>query len=158
MINIRPIEPNDLDDFLALLQAKADFDGAGTTLLVTTDNLREEFFSANPRCCAVVALDGDSIIGMATYFTTYSSFIMKPGIWLDDLYVKQSHRKNGAGVAILHWLCKLAAKNGAARIDWIVADTNVNGQDFYRHLGAEIIDTVKLARFNEMAIQTLAAR
>jgi GNAT superfamily N-acetyltransferase len=157
MIDIRPIEPGDLDGFLALLQAKADFDGARAALLATTDNLREELFSANPRCFAIVAIEGDTIIGMATYFATYSSFIMKPGIWLDDLYVKESHRKNGVGIAILRWICKLATKKGAARVDWIVADTNVNGQGFYRHLGAEIIDAVRLARFDERAIQTLAA-
>ena len=154
---VRPVEPADLPNLLRLLRAKAAFDGVENTLQATEQNLAEELFAANATARAVIALEGNKVVGMATYFQTFSSFLMKPGMWLDDLYVEDAHRKHGVGRQLIGWLCKEAAARGCARIDWVVAADNSNGRGFYERMGATIFETVRLARIDQDAILARAS-
>jgi GNAT superfamily N-acetyltransferase len=156
MTTVRAVTEADLPALLALLEAKAEFDGARGTLRATLDNLRAELFAAHPGAQAIVAVEAGVIVAMATYYATFSSFIMKPGLWLDDLYVHEQHRGQGIGRQLIKWLCELAAKNGWGRIDWIVAERNESGRGFYTGLGATIFESVRLARLDEAAIRALA--
>ncbi len=156
-IVVRLVTPEDLPDLLRLLEGKADFDGVRPTLKATLENLREELFAPRPATRAVIAVKGTEAVGMATFYDTFSSFLMKPGIWLDDLFVMAEHRKGGVGRALLAWLCREAVAHGCARIDWIVAAQNDNGRGFYEQMGATISEVVRLARLNEDAIRRLAA-
>lgn len=155
-IVVRQVTPEDLPDFLRLLEGKADFDGVRSTLKATLENLRAELFAPSPATRAVIAVKGTETVGMATYYDTFSSFLMKPGIWLDDLFVLAEHRKSGVGRALLAWLCREAVAHGCARIDWTVAAENDNGRGFYVQMGATISEVVRLARLNEVAIRKLA--
>ena len=88
---IRNIEEKDLSDILSLIRAKADFDGCLDSLQSNEAELREAFLSDNPKAKAIVAEVEGEVIGIATYYSIYSTFIAKPGIWLDDLYVYESY-------------------------------------------------------------------
>lgn len=156
MVTIRPVTRADLPTLLALLEAKADFDGARSTLRANLENLEAELFAPIPTAMAIVAVEGGAVLGMATYYATFSSFVMRPGLWLDDLYVYEHHRKKGVGESLLRWLCRLAWSNGCGRTDWVVAVSNVNGRDFYARMGATIDESVRLARLDERAIRALA--
>ncbi len=155
-IIVREIHENELPELLALLKAKAEFDGVANSLVSDVSTLRKALFSTQPMAKALVALSDDVIVGMATYYGTFSSFIAKPCIWLDDLYVYEAHRSKGIGRALIQHLSMIAHQQGCGRIDWIVASQNSKGKKFYSELGASIFDSVQLARLDEATISFLA--
>lgn len=155
-VQIRFIQDNELPELLALLRAKAEFDGNVRSFVATIDSLRAALFSERPMAKAIVAVENGSVVGMATFYATFSSFIAKPCIWLDDLYVYETHRSKGVGRALVKYLSVLAQEQGCGRIDWVVATLNNQGKKFYSSLGASIFDSVQLARLDEAAIHALA--
>lgn len=157
MTEIRSVKESELNELLGLLQAKAEFDGCPDTLLATVDNLREALFSEKPAAHALVAIDNGVIVGMATYFPIFSTFMVKRGIWLDDLFVFDSHRSRGIGKALMEHLCQIADSMGCGRVDWLVSRFNDRGQQFYKNIGAVMSDKARLVRLDETAIKALAA-
>jgi GNAT superfamily N-acetyltransferase len=155
-VNVRPSLETDIAALLDLIRAKAGFDGCLDSLRTDERSLWVALFSARPRASALVAEINGRVVGMATYYDIYSSFVAKPGIWLDDLYVYEDYRGHGVGRALMTTLCEIAYREGCARIDWIVARDNENGRSFYSKLGAEIFDQVRHARLDEAAIGRLA--
>ena len=153
---IRDVEQKDVSDILSLIRAKADFDGCLDLLQSKEAEVREAFLSSNPKAKAIVAEIEGNVVGIATYYDIYSTFIAKPGIWLDDLYVYKEHRKTGAGKELMKALCNIAIKIGSGRIDWIVARDNENGRGFYESIGAQIFEEVRHSRLDETAIIKLA--
>lgn len=154
---IRPAHEADIAVLLDLIRAKAAFDGCLASLRADEQSLRYALFSSRPRAHALVAEINGQIVGVATYYDIYSSFVAKPGIWLDDLYVYEDYRRYGVGKSLMAALCEIAQRNGCARIDWIVARDNKNGRDFYAKLGAEIFEQVRHARLDEAAIGQVVA-
>ena len=149
---ICPVQTPHIPDLLRLLRAKAAFDGAENTLQATEENLAQELFASHANVRAIVATVDHQVVGMATYFQTFSSFLMKPGLWLDDLYVDSEYRKHGVGKQLITWLCKEAASHGCARIDWIVEASNDNARGFYERMGATIFENLRLARIDHATI------
>jgi GNAT superfamily N-acetyltransferase len=95
-------------------------------------------------------------VGFASYFLTFSSFLARPGLWMDDLYVHPQARGSGAGTALLCRLARLAEERGCARVEWTVAAANERGIGFYRKHGATVQESVRLARLDRAGIRTLA--
>lgn len=124
----------------------------------TEADIDEAFFSSQPKAFALLAIVSGEAVGIATYYKIYSTFIAKPGIWLDDLFVYPQFRGAGAGVALLTELCVLAQKTGCGRIDWIVARDNDRGMSFYQRSGARIFEEVRHARLDENAISALVEK
>lgn len=155
-MQIRFVQENELPELLALLRAKAEFDGNSQSFVATTNTLRAALFSGSPMAKAIVAIENRTVIGMATFYATFSSFIAKPCIWLDDLYVCEEHRSKGVGRALVKHLSAIAHEQGCGRIDWVVATHNNQGKKFYSRLGATILDSVQLARLDESAMHALA--
>lgn len=143
---------------MKLIQAKAEFDGCADTLRVTEKDIIDAFFSPTPKAYGLLAVVEDKILGAATYYSIYSTFIAKPGIWLDDLFVYPQYRSKGIGQALIAQLCAVAEETGCGRIDWIVADNNEKGKRFYLNLGAAIVETMRHARLDEFAIKDLAEK
>ena len=100
-------------------------------------------------------MDGH-LVGMATYYAIFSSFIAKPGLWLDDLFVYDSFRGCGIGLALVKDLCRIAEEGGCGRVDWLVSNFNERGKKFYRRIGASISDNARLVRLGEEQIHVLA--
>ncbi len=157
-LKVRPARESGAREVLALIRAKADFDGCLASLRADESSVAEALFSTPPKAKALVAVVESAIVGLVTYYDIYSSFIAKPGIWLDDLYVYEAHRSRGVGKALVAKLCEIAHDGGCGRIDWIVARDSVDGRAFYQSLGAEVFEQVRHARLDERAIQLLAAK
>ncbi len=156
LVLVRPLSQSEIPELLALIRAKAEFDDALPSLVTTNESLREALFSERPHAHALVAeLDGQ-LVGMATYYGVFSSFIARPGLWLDDLFVYEAYRGRGVGEALIRALCRVAKSQGCARVDWIVSASNERGKKFYTSIGATIFEKGRLVRLNEARIDELA--
>ena len=155
-MNIRQVHQSELPALLDLIKAKAEFDGCPESLKASVESLHESLFAQQPLAHALVAEVDGKIIGMATYYSIFSSFISKPGLWLDDLFVYEEARNLGVGEALMKRLCLIAKTGGCGRVDWHVSNFNERGKKFYRRIGAEISEKARLVRMTESQIHTLA--
>lgn len=142
---------------MRLLRGKADFDGNLLSLKATEETLGAVLFGATPLTFALVAARGDSLVGMAIYHRIFSSFLVRPGLWLDDLFVYESHRGQGIGRDLLAHLCAEAKAQNCARVDWLVSKNNARGINFYQGIGGSVSDIGRLVRLDEAALVRLAA-
>lgn len=149
---IRAAAPTDIDSIMELLHLKAEFDGCPDALVATADQLKSDLFGETSLASVLLAEVDQQIVGFATYHRIYSTFLAKPGIWLDDLFIKAEFRSQKIGRALVSHLCQIAHDTGCARIDWTVDTQNLRGQKFYRQIGAEIKDDVRLCRLDLEAI------
>ena len=156
-MEIRYLREAELAEFLTLLKAKAQFDGCPAALAATEATLQQAMFAAQPQTYALVAAGADGLRGMATFSPTYSTFLARPGLWLDDLYVASAHRGQGIGRALMRALCTIAMERGCARIDWIVARNNDDAKTFYEEMGAQLSERVQLGRLVQAGIAQLGA-
>ena len=157
-MQIRSVREEELASLLELIRAKAEFDGCPETLRATVESLREAFFSPKPQAHVLVAEVNGKLVGMATYYAIFSSFIAKPGLWLDDLFIYPEARNCGIGEALVRHLSSIAKSAGCGRIDWHVSNFNERGKKFYVRIGATISDSTRLARLDEERIHALAER
>jgi GNAT superfamily N-acetyltransferase len=156
VITIREATRQDASLILGFIRKKAVFDGVLHWVEATEEKLALELFGPRPVAFVLFAeLDG-LVVGFAIYFLTFSSFLARPGIWLDDLYVEEQARGRGAGKALLAYLAKIADDRGYGRVEWVAAADNAKGLAFYRRNGAQVQDTVRVLRLDRSAISRLA--
>lgn len=155
-MNIRFACKSDIEDVLSLIRAKAEFDGCLHLLKAQKKDIESAFFSPVPKAEAIVAEIDGKVVGIATFYSIYSTFIAKPGIWLDDLFVYDHYRNLGVGGQLIKKLCSIALSRDCGRIDWIVARDNESGRAFYNSIGAQIFEEVRHTRLDESAINRLA--
>lgn len=153
---VRPAVAADLSAVMELLALKAEFDGCRDALVATEEQLRQAFLSPSPRVQVLLAVADGQAIGMATYFSTFSTYLAKPGIWLDDLYVRENYRSQGVGQALMTALAKVAKGLGCGRIEWTVALSNERGIAFYERHGAIVRHLSRCVRLGTDAIDRLA--
>jgi ribosomal protein S18 acetylase RimI-like enzyme len=152
IISIRDAQQRDIPTIMELIDLKAKFDGYPESVEATPQKLEIDIFGEKPLAFVLLAeVDGDAI-GLATYHFIYSTFLAKPGIWLDDLYVKSEHRNYRVGQALMQRLREIGQEKGCGRIDWTVAVSNERGIKFYERIGAKIINKVKLCRLDGQAL------
>ncbi|MEH1826941.1 MAG: GNAT family N-acetyltransferase [Nostoc sp.] len=153
-ILIRDANLRDIPAIMELIHLKAKFDGCPESVEAIPQKLEIDLFGEKPLAFVLLAeVDGDSI-GLATYHFIYSTFLAKPGIWLDDLYVKAEYRSHRVGQALMLRLHQIGKEKGCGRIDWTVAVSNQGGIKFYERIGAKIINKVKLCRLDVQALQS----
>ncbi|WP_334734833.1 GNAT family N-acetyltransferase [Nostoc sp.] len=151
-ISIRDANQRDIPTIMELIHLKAEFDGCPESVEATPQKLEIDLFGEKPLAFVLLAeVDGD-IIGLVTYHFIYSTFLAKPVIWLDDLYVKAEYRSHKVGQALMLRLGKIRQEKGCSRIDWTVAVSNERGIKFYERIGAKIINKVKLCRLDSQAL------
>ncbi|WP_094678713.1 GNAT family N-acetyltransferase [Hydrocoleum sp. CS-953] len=131
---------------MELLYLKAEFDGCPESLKATSEQLNKDLFCTNPLTSILLAEVGGQPVGFASYHRIYSTFLAKPGIWLDDLYLKEEYRGQKIGKTLITRLYQIAEKTGCGRIDWTVNINNSQGINFYEKMGANIIEKVRLCR------------
>jgi GNAT superfamily N-acetyltransferase len=146
----------DLPVIMELLVLKAEFDGCREALVATEEQLRQAFFSSTPKAQVLLAVIDGRAIGLATYFQTFSTYVGKPGIWLDDLYVREGYRSRGVGKALMAELARIAKGLGCGRIDWTVALSNERGIAFYERHGATVYHRTRCVRLGPAGIERLA--
>jgi GNAT superfamily N-acetyltransferase len=155
-IAIREATPADVEVILGFIRKKAAFDGVPDWVEATEEMLASELFGPRPAAFVLLAAFEGRTVGFAIYFQTFSSFLARPGIWLDDLFVDEDVRGRGVGRALLTYLAKLAQERGHGRIEWVTARDNAKGLEFYQRNGAQVQDVVRVLRLDRPAISTLA--
>jgi GNAT superfamily N-acetyltransferase len=156
VIKIREATKEDAALVFDFIRKKATFDGVLHRVEATEEKLAAELFGARPVAFVLFAEIDSHVVGFAIYFLTFSSFLARPGIWLDDLFVDESSRGKGAGKALLSHLGKLAEQRGYGRVEWVTAAHNAKGLAFYRRNGAQVQDTVRVLRLDRTGISQLA--
>lgn len=132
-VRIRPATEADVPTIGALIRELAEYEQLGHEVVWAEDDLRAELFGPDPAARVLLVEDGaGEVVGMALYWTTFSTFLGRRGIWLEDLYVRPAHRGKGYGTALL---AELRAMTGG-RIEWDVLDWNAPAIAFYESLGA----------------------
>lgn len=150
--HIRSAQLEDLNSILDLLMLKADFDGCSDALTATAEKLQIDLFGEHPLAAVLLAEVEQKAVGFASYHRIYSTFLAKPGIWLDDLFVKPEFRGQNIGCMLMAQLCRIAQETDCARIDWTVATNNTLGIDFYERIGATVRQKVRACRLDQEAI------
>lgn len=145
---IRPALETDLPLVLNFIRELAEYEHLADQVVATEDRLKATLFpeSGRPAAEAVLAFAGERPAGFAVFFTTFSTFLAKPGLWLEDLYVKPEHRKSGIGKALWQYGADEARRRGCGRYEWNVLDWNEPAIRFYERQGATIMKEWKLCR------------
>jgi GNAT superfamily N-acetyltransferase len=155
-IQIQPATEADVPLILQLIKALAEYERLGDQVTATEAMIRESFFGAAPHAQAVIARVAGDAVGFAIWFSTYSTFLSKPGIYLEDLFVLPHWRGQGVGRALLRHLARIAVERGCGRIEWSVLDWNETAIRFYRNIGARAMDEWTVYRLAGDAITILA--
>lgn len=154
LMTIRPATPTDVPTLVALIQALAEYEKLSHEVTGRPEDLARHLFGERPYAEAVVAeLDGTTV-GMALYFFNFSTFLMQPGLYLEDLFVLPDYRRQGVGQALLKHLGQLALERGCGRFEWSVLNWNTPAIEFYQRMGAEIKPEWQLCRLTGEALQT----
>ena len=122
---IRPVTINDVPDIFSLIQALAEYEKLSDKVTGNIESLQEDLFGASPCIEAIVAeIEPNQIVGFALFFTSYSTFLTRRGIYLEDLFVLAEYRGTGIGKALITNLAKIAVSRGYGRFEWSVLDWN----------------------------------
>ncbi len=154
--SIRPATPDDVPVIRDLIRQLAVYEKLEHMVAGSDAMLDDALFSARPACECVIAEESGLPIGFALYFTTFSTFLCKPGLYLEDLFVVPAARGNGYGKALLKHLAGLAKARDCGRFEWRVLDWNEPSIQFYKSLGATIMPEWHLVRMAEVEIGVLA--
>lgn len=134
---VRAATIDDIGSLFKFIKDLAIYEKAEHEVLATEQSLKESIFSDNSHVFALICeLDGMAI-GSAIYFFNYSTWLAKPGLYLEDLYVMPEYRGKGAGIKLLKTMAKIAENKGCARFEWSCLDWNTPSREFYHSIGAQ---------------------
>jgi len=143
---LRPAAPADVPAIVGLIGELAEFEQLSHQLEVRAETLHPHLFGPRPVAEAVVAEVDQSVVAFALFFTSFSTFLAKPGLWLEDLYVQPAHRGVGIGRLLLTHLAQLAVQRDYGRFEWSVLDWNVGAIGFYERMGATLMADWRICR------------
>lgn len=155
-INIRDAKRSDAGLILVFIKNLAEYEELSHEVKATEEFIKTTLFCENPKANVVIGeLDGTPC-GFALYFYNYSTFLAKPGIYLEDLFVNSESRGSGLGKALLVYLAKKAKSEQLGRVDWSVLNWNKSAIDFYLSIGSKPIKGWTVHRLDEEAISKLS--
>ncbi|MDP3225547.1 MAG: GNAT family N-acetyltransferase [Rubrivivax sp.] len=143
---LRPATPADVPAIVGLITELAVFEKLEHLVVVTPESLLPQLFGPRPAAEAVVGEVGGQVVAFALFFHNFSTFLGKPGLYLEDLYVQPAHRGTGLGKALLSHLATLAVERGCGRFEWSVLDWNQRAIDFYEKMGATVMPDWRICR------------
>lgn len=155
-ISIRPAVKADAGLILEFIRNLAEYERLADEVEATKAQIEATLFPAagTPAAHCVFAFTGTEPVGFAIYFHNYSTFLAKPGLYLEDLFVKPEFRGRGIGKALLLHLAAIARDRGCGRMEWAVLDWNTPAMEFYRALGASMMEDWKVCRLAGPALET----
>ena len=156
-VTLRAATVQDVPTILRCIRALAEYERLADKVVATEELLREALFGERPAAEVVLAFDGDSVAGFALWFRSFSTFLARPGIYLEDLFVFPEYRRRGLGRRLLAHLAHTAVERGYGRVEWAVLDWNKDAMRFYKSLGAAPIDEWTICRLTGDALPALAA-
>jgi GNAT superfamily N-acetyltransferase len=157
-LTIKPATEADVPLILSLIRDLAEYEKLAHTVEASEEKLRATLFGSTRYAEVLIARLNGEPAGQALFFHTYSTFLAKPGIYIEDIYVRQSLRGKGIGKALLAAVAKLAMERGCGRVEWSVLDWNQPAIDFYERVGARPNEGWTMYRMTEPAIVKLAGR
>ena len=155
---IRPAVADDTAAIARLIRALAEYEHLSHAVTLDEGRLRDHLFGPRPFAEALLAEDADEVVGYALHFPTYSTFLGKPGLYLEDLFVQPAHRGKGHGKALLTAVARLAVERGCGRLEWSVLDWNEPAIRFYRSVGAAPVDGWTVYRLTGEALEAVGRR
>jgi GNAT superfamily N-acetyltransferase len=155
-ITIRPATEADTALVLGFIRDLARYEQLEQRVVATEDDLRRWLFGERPCAEVLIASEGDEPAGFALFFPNFSTFLGRPGIYLEDLYVRESSRGRGIGRRLLQELARIAVERGWGRIEWAVLDWNRPAIGFYERLGATLLSDWRICRLTGDALAQLA--
>ncbi|MDH0096263.1 MULTISPECIES: GNAT family N-acetyltransferase [Pseudomonadaceae] len=155
-LSLRPAQPADISLILDFIQELAEYERLGDQVVADPLLMTEHLFGPRPFAEVLIGeVDGEAA-GFALFFHNYSTFLGRPGIYLEDLYVRPAARGAGLGKALLSELARLAVSRGCGRLEWSVLDWNQPAIGFYESLGATAQDEWTVYRLSGTALKALA--
>ncbi|MCU1335091.1 MAG: acetyltransferase [Bryobacterales bacterium] len=151
-LRIAPATERDVPQILELIRGLAEYERLSHLVEANEDRLRRTLFGDRPAAEVLLAYDGDECVAFAVFFTNYSTFLAKPGLYLEDLFVKPHARRKGIGLKILKRLAAIARERDYGRLEWSVLDWNEPAIHFYKKLGAVPMDDWTLFRLTGEAL------
>jgi len=157
---IRPATIADIPAIFSLILALADYEKLSDQVTGNSETLQEDMFGAKPCIEAIVAEiePNQQIVGFALFFTNYSTFLTRRGIYLEDLFVLSTYRGMGIGKALISNLAQIAVEREYGRFEWSVLDWNEPAIAFYTRIGAEVLPDWRICRVTDDALETLAKK
>ncbi len=153
----REARPDDAQVLVAMIRELAVFEKLEHMVQITPDGLRAQLFGPQPAAHAVIveAVDMPEAVAFALYFHNFSTFLGKPGLYLEDLYVRPAWRGQGIGKGLLAHLARIAVERGCGRFEWSVLDWNTRAIEVYRGVGAQLLDDWRICRVTGEALERL---
>lgn len=153
---LRPATPADLPAIVGLILELAAYEKLEHLVVATPESIEPHLFGPRPAAEAVVGEVDGRVVAFALFFTNFSTFLGRPGLYLEDLYVQPAHRGTGLGKALLSHLGSLAVQRGCGRFEWSVLDWNETAIRFYESMGAQLLPDWRICRVTGSALQAFA--
>ena len=157
MLKIRPATPADAPVIASLVRELAEYEKLLDQARATPQDFQHELASPNPVIHVLIAEWEGEAVGFALYFFNFSTFVGRPGLYLEDLFVRPARRSNGIGRALLRALARVARERGCGRMEWAVLDWNEPALRFYKSLDARQMKEWIIHRLTSAEIEKLAA-
>jgi GNAT superfamily N-acetyltransferase len=156
---IRAAQRADIKALRQLIMGLAEYEKLAHMVVCQDSDLERALFGDKPECEALLMFHEDALepVGFALFFHNFSTFLGKPGLYLEDLFIKPEYRGHGLGQALLIHLAGLAVARGCGRFEWAVLDWNVDAQGFYQKLGATVMPDWRITRVTGDALLRLAS-
>jgi GNAT superfamily N-acetyltransferase len=160
MTNLRivPARSEDVPIILSLIKALGEYERLSHEIVATEEGLRTWLFGEHPAAEVVLASVDDVVVGFALFFHNFSTFLGRPGLYLEDLFVKPEWRGRGVGQRLLVHLAELAVERGCGRMEWAVLDWNEPALRFYERMGAHVMKEWKLCRLTGDSLARVAGK
>jgi len=142
---------------LAMIRGLAEYERLSQQAVATEESIRASLFGPRPFAEVVLASSGSTPVGFALFFHNFSTFLGRPGLYLEDLFVLPEWRGRGVGRRLLTHLASIAVERGCGRMEWAVLDWNESAIGFYRRLGAQMLDDWRICRLTGDALDRAAA-
>lgn len=153
---IQDVTTDDLPVLLDLIRELAQFERLEHEMQASVESLRDSFFGVHASAGALLARADGAPAGYAIYFFTFSSFIGRRGIWLEDVYVRPDFHRRGIGRQLMEAVARIGVKNNCGRFEWTALNWNQNALNIYRKMGAQAMDEWVLFRMNAKAMRNYA--
>ena len=147
----------DIPVILSLIKGLAEYEKLSAEVTATGEGLRATLFGGGKAADVLLAYDGETPVGFAIYFQNYSTFLGRPGIYLEDLFVLPEWRRRGHGRRLLAEVARIAVERNCGRLEWAVLDWNEPALRFYRSLGARAMDEWTVYRLTGETLKKLAS-
>jgi GNAT superfamily N-acetyltransferase len=157
-VEIRVASEDDVPLILALIRELAEYERLSHEVVATEETLRHSLFGERRLAETLLAYLGDDLAGFALFFHSFSTFLGRPGIYLEDLYVRPEFRSAGVGRTLLVRIAGLAKERGCGRLEWAVLDWNEPAISFYKRIGASPVSGWTVYRLTGEALEELAGR